>query len=231
MKIQLLTLVFAIACCVSAGADEITRTSAGNAGNIPDANSAGLTSTVTITPGDITPGHVVRAVDVTLNNIQHSWVGDLVVTLRHSATGRTADLFNRVGRNSTTTGKGDSSNLNGNYTFRDGSPSFWTESAEGGDAYTMASGTYRASTADETPFNYSLNNIFGETSPIGNWTVTVADLEGGNVGSYSSATLNITTAIPEPSAIAGIGLLGLFGSVYLRRRFLARRKLAAAAAN
>ena len=143
MKLNFLILLIAVIPCFSASADEITKTSAA-AGAIPDGTGSRL-SIVTITAADFTAGQVIQTAEFRLNNIQHSWIGDLVVTVQHSLSNRTATLFNRVGKNSLTTGKGDSSNLNGNYSFRDGSPSLWSEAANGGDTYDLDVGTYAAS--------------------------------------------------------------------------------------
>ncbi len=221
MKLHFLVLLIAAIPIFSTSADEITKTS-GAAGAIPD-GAGSLVSTVTITAADITTaGQVIQTAEFRLNNIQHSWIGDLVVTVQHSLSGRTATLFNRVGKNSLTTGKGDSSNLNGNYSFRDGSPSLWSEAANGGDTYDLAVGTYAASGSDEA--EVSLNNTFFGFNPTGDWMFTLRDLEGGNIGSIGSTTVNLITAIPEPGAIAGLGLLAMFGGIYLRRRFLGNRK-------
>lgn len=220
MKLHFLVLLIAAIPIFSTSADEITKTSAAG-GAIPDGSGSRL-STVTITAADFTAGQVIQTAEFRLNNIQHSWIGDLVVTVQHSLSGRTATLFNRVGKNSLTTGKGDSSNLNGNYSFRDGSPSLWSEAANGGDTYDLAVGTYAASNSDEA--EVALNNTFFGFNPSGDWTFTLRDLEGGNIGSIGSTTVSLITAIPEPGAIAGLGLLTMFGGIYLRRRFLGSRK-------
>ncbi len=220
MKLNFLILLIAVIPCFSASADEITKTSAA-AGAIPDGTGSRL-SIVTITAADFTAGQVIQTAEFRLNNIQHSWIGDLVVTVQHSLSNRTATLFNRVGKNSLTTGKGDSSNLNGNYSFRDGSPSLWSEAANGGDTYDLDVGTYAASGSDEA--EVSLNNTFFGFNPTGDWTFTLRDLEGGNIGSIGSTTVNLITAIPEPGAIVGLGLLTMFGGIYPRRRYLGKQR-------
>ena len=214
MKLHFLILVIATCPLFSVNADQIIKTSPA-AGSIPDGTGSRI-STVTITAADFTAGQVIQTAEFRLNNIQHTWIGDLVVTIQHSLSGQTATLFNRVGKNSLAPGVGDSSNLNGNYSFRDGSPSLWSEAANGGDTFDLEVGTYAASGADEV--EVSLNNTFFGFNPTGDWNFTLLDLNTGNAGSIGSTTVNLITAIPEPGTIAGLGLLLLCGGTFRRRR-------------
>jgi MYXO-CTERM domain-containing protein len=140
----------------------------------------------------------IADVSVTLNNITHTWVGDLTISLSNGST--SIDLIARPGF--TGTGFGSSGDLNGNYSFATGGAAFPTTLT--GTAV-VPSGTY-APIGDLSLFN-------GQNS-AGTWTLSVADAAGGDTGALGSWTLNLTP-VPTPGAAALLGLAGVAG---LRRR-------------
>ena len=141
MKIGLLS--FAIACAVAAtGFADVVGDSNGDGGSIPDNSPAGYVSTVTITDAEI-----IQDASFSIQGLQHSWIGDLIITVDHTTSGKSAVLMHRVGTTSNPNSVGDSSDMNGTYTFQDGNPSIWSEAANGDTNYVVNPGVYDASGA------------------------------------------------------------------------------------
>lgn len=179
----------------------------GGAGfNIPDSNPVGASSTINVAES----GPLV-SVTITLKNLTHTWVGDLIATLTN-ANGNVF-LFNRIGR--VNTGFGDSSDFGGDYTFSDTGPynplasgDIWAEAALGGGTYILRSGTYYASGANSAAQISMFNALQGDIN--GNWTLNISDNAGGDVGALGAWNITIEY-IPAPGAIALLGLAGLAG--------------------
>ena len=147
---------------------------------------------------NVADNFTIADVSVTLNNITHTWVGDLVITLSNGST--SVDLIARPGF--TGTGFGSSGDLNGTYTFVDGGAAFPTTLT---GTQIVPAGSY----APVTPLS-----AFAGQSSSGNWTLSVQDNAAGDTGALGSWTLNLT-AVPTPGAAALLGLAGVAG---LRRR-------------
>jgi uncharacterized protein (TIGR03382 family) len=139
----------------------------------------------------------IADVSVTLNSITHTWVGDLTIALSNGST--TVNLITRPGF--TGTGFGSSGDLNGTYTFAVAGAAFPTTLT---GTQVVPAGTYAAP---------GLAGFIGQNSAA-NWTLSVQDSAGGDTGSLSSWTLNLTP-VPTPGAAALLGLAGVAG---LRRR-------------
>lgn len=201
--------------------------SSGSGGNIPDNNLAGVMNTVTITDAE-----VIQGATFTVEGLSHTWIGDLIVTVSHSTSGKSATLFHRVGTTSNAGSTGDSSDVNGTYMFQNGASSIWTESASGDSAYVVTPGTYAATGLNETAID--LDSIFAGESTQGDWIFTLADADAnddGGVFAQTSVSFVSAAAVPEPGTMATIVLGTLFGGIYLRRRQknkLAQSKPAAA---
>ena len=127
---------------------------------IPDNSPAGASSVINV--GD---SFAIAAVSVTLNNLTHTWAGDLIATLSNSST--TVTLFNRPGF--TGTGFGSSSDFGGNYTFEDGGASL-AGALGGGGTFVIPSGTY----APATPSRRSTARTPPATGPSPSATTPVA---------------------------------------------------------
>lgn len=167
----------------------------GGAVSIPDNNPVGVTNTITV--GDsFTIG---AGTTVSFGGLNHTWVGDLIIRIRHVPSNTTATLINRPGQvGGTGFGfSGDFSAAN-SYAFADGGAAFPTAGAT-----PIASGTY----APATPFA-----AFNGLNSAGQWEIFASDNAGGDVGGWQSWTL---TLVPTPGAAAVFGLAGLAG---LRRR-------------
>lgn len=199
----------------TASADEVTGNS-GPGGAIPDSNSAGVNSTVTITDNE-----VIQDASFSIEGLQHSWIGDLIITVSHSTSGKSATLMHRVGTTSSPVSTGDSSDMNGTYTFNDGNPSIWTAAANGDTSFVVPGGTYDASGINEVPV--SLNDIFAGETTQGTWTFNISDNNGQETGTFSQTSVRFITAVPEPGTYAAIVMSTILGGIYLRRRQLKKR--------
>lgn len=195
----LLTLIAGVASA------DFTGTGDGNA--FIDNASVSSTINVSGTTGTIT------GVEVTINAMEHTWLGDLTATLDNGTTSVT--LFERVGQIGGA-GFGDNVDTSGDFTFSDdGSDSLWAESA----GVTSLDGTgFDFSTSGADDVATSLGDFFGQ-SKDGDWTLTISDGAGGDSGQYAGWTLNLIssgTTVPEPTTF-GL-LVGFAGLVAARRR-------------
>lgn len=192
----------------------------GVGGAIPDATSAGqdagnpnagiYTSDIVISD----PGIVTSLNSITLNNLQHTAIDDLVFELTHVGWGTTVVFMDRVGKTSATTGFGYPANLNGNYTFDTdlssiltSSDSIWDAAAIYQNSGDIPTGIYAATTNNFTG-SYSTSyqpidlNVFTNQSIAGTWQLTVRDEASSDTGSFSSWQFNATVAAPEPASTA-----------------------------
>ncbi|HET6575109.1 MAG TPA: S8 family serine peptidase [Fimbriiglobus sp.] len=80
---------------------------------------------------------------------------------------------------------------------------------------------FPSDSGDDIRYEFVSNEFWGE-SPNGTWTLTVADLAAGNVGTWNSfsATFRMGTLVPvpEPATVGLAGALGLAGWAARRRR-------------
>lgn len=170
---------------------------------IPDNNPVGASSTIVINDFGI-----VGMVRVELVGLTHTWAGDLTATLSNGSA--TVDLFRRVGF--TGTGFGTSANFDGNYLFEDGySTTLWDVVGGLGTNDVVPSGNYAASGASGAPV--SLLTPYWGIPTAGNWTLTLTDSAGGDLGSLEGWRLQLV--FPSPGAG---GLAMLAGMVAARRR-------------
>lgn len=200
----------------TAAAGPMTFTYTGSPVNIPDNNSTGVNLTITVPNG--TP--VLSFTDATLSGLSHSWVGDLIATLTHIPSGRTANLFNRVGR--VNVGNGDSTNLGDTYTFTDTASQRLIDVAGPLPGNVVVpGGAYRATTVSDGLVN--LNTAFGGLADAGGtWQLNISDnapQDSGSIGGFSITFESVPPPpIPEPATLAVFGLLAAGGAVGYRRR-------------
>ncbi|MEM9056120.1 MAG: DUF4215 domain-containing protein [Pseudomonadota bacterium] len=146
---------------------------------IPDANGSGVSSSITVANG----GSMLD-LDFSLV-INHTWIGDLIVTLEHDDTGTSAVLLDRVGLPAInpTFGCG---NANIDVTLDD-------EASTAAEDQCSASPPALGGT--HTP-NSPLSVFDGENAG-GSWTLTVSDNAGQDTGSIISWCLEPTEAVAD----------------------------------
>ena len=142
-----------------------------------------------------------------VEGLQHSWIGDLIINVAHSTSGRTATLMHRVGTTASPGSTGDSSDVNGTYTFSDGNPSIWSAAANGDTTFIVPAGTYDASGENEAAVN--LDAVFGGVTTAGDWTVTIADANETQSGQFLRTSL-FFVSVPEPNSLIVVVGLALF---------------------
>ena len=188
--------------------------------NITDNNARGISQDLIISDAS-----TINNLTVTINGLTHTYVGDLIATFTKVSSGTTVNLFNRVGK-FTSTGFGDSSNLNGNYSFNISGSDLWAAASSVGNNANIATGTYFPST-----FTFSgMSAIAVASSPTlsafynqslsGTWRLTISDVARTQMGSFQSFTVSgdaTTSAVPEPLTILGAMTAAGFGAVFKRR--------------
>ena len=206
--VVLASTVSAIAGMTVLPASAVTFTGTGTGFNIPDINATGASSTITVPTGS---NFSITNITVTLNNLTHTFVGDLIATLTYVPTNTTVSLFNRIGRPTDTFG--DSSNFNGNYSFNDAfTGNLWTVAASGGDDFVIPGGNYFPTGAGSGTLVPILTSL-GGSQTAGDWRLTISDNAEDDTGSLGSWTLGLQgTPIPEPSSGLGLLALGLLGA-------------------
>jgi len=154
-------------------------------------------------------GTILDDIDVIMD-ISHTWVGDLVFKVE-APNGAVVFLVSRAGYAETGDNGGGCCGYSSDlflgtaYEFDDASGTS-SESGFGPGATVRHSSGF-----SETHGLTSLNGI----DPNGTWTVYIGDAAGGDVGTYDGFTLQITSSVPAPGAIA---LLGAAGLISRRRR-------------
>ena len=183
----------------------------GTGAAIPDNNAAGVNGGNIVVAG---PLGTIQTVSFGMQGLTHTWVGDLIATVTYTPnTGSpiSVNLMNRIGV--VTTGAGDSSDFNGDYTFSDSGADIWAAAAAAGSGVAIAAGDYRATGAGSgTAIN--LTSLFAGADATGTWSLNVADRASADLGAITGWSVTLTS-VPAPSALA---LMGLGGLVAGRRR-------------
>ena len=187
---------------------DFTDSAAG--GDFPDNDPTGLTSTIAGSGGGM-----VTDVMLTIEGLNHTWAGDLNISLEHDGT--VVNLSNRPGVDPVAGGFGFNIDLAGDFVFADGNANF-DASVEQQQANTEFGGDGFL-TGDEGPFsgNDALAGFVGSNAD-GDWNLIITDNAGGDLGGYAQWTLTVSTgaAIPEPATF-GV-LIGMAGLGLVRRR-------------
>lgn len=174
---------------------------------IPDAVPAGLIYDITVPDSGALSA---MSIGLTIGPPNHTWVGDLIMTITHGAT--TSDVFRRVGA-TTSTAVGSSVDFGGPYTFIDSAAGRLVDALA---VNPIAPGSYRATTntfvapigTGETVI--ALNTVFGGGNINGLWRINISDNAGGDTGAVSALSITLTV-VPEPTslALAAVGAGGL----------------------
>ncbi|NET08404.1 MAG: hypothetical protein F6K16_27645 [Symploca sp. SIO2B6] len=146
----------------------------GGGGNIPDGNGSFQDDIV------IEENFCIGEVKVTLQDFVHTWVGDLVVRLRHLETNTVVDLFRRPGQPKFSS-SGYCSDLNGDYSFNNYSDQNFEVAAA--EHELIPSGNYASV--------QSLSTLGGMPS-TGTWRLIINDCSAGDSGSLGSWKLELS---------------------------------------
>ncbi|HAJ61880.1 MAG TPA: hypothetical protein DCP31_23760 [Cyanobacteria bacterium UBA8543] len=172
--------VVGVAMSASRTTDSIATTSKaqvstffGGGGDIPDGRGSFQDDII------ITDDFRITDVTVTLKNLVHTWVGDLVVRLRHLETETVIDLFMRPGQPHFSS-SGYSNDLNGDYSFNENNTCNFEAAA--GQNTVIPSGNYTS--------KGSLCAFHG-INANGTWRLTINDCSPGDSGSLGSWRLDL----------------------------------------
>ena len=162
--------------------------------NIPDNNQGGISNTITIDDP-----RFISDIDIRLN-IDHTWVGDLTVTLSHAETGRSIQLIDRPG--SSPGGDSDGCSLNNIKAILDDDISLPVENECSLSPVATSVYDYIEAAVAGTYIPEQALSTF-DTEPIsGNWTLKVVDNEPfdhGKMNQWCLAAELIDTPIVAPT--------------------------------
>ncbi|TRV42804.1 MAG: proprotein convertase P-domain, (modular protein) [Microcystis panniformis Mp_MB_F_20051200_S9] len=200
-------------------ASAVSFTGTGAGFSIPDGDTTGASSTITVPTSS---NFLITDITVTLNNLTHIWIGDLIATLTYVPTNTTVTLFNRIGQ---VFGPSDSNNFGGNYSFNDAfTGNIWTVAGSGDGSFVIPSGNYFPTGAGSSTFVPMLTSLGGSQTAGGR--LTISDNGGGDTGALGSWTLNLQgtplapVSVPESSSGLGLLALGLLGAGAALKRHL-----------
>ncbi|NEO01846.1 MAG: hypothetical protein F6K50_42635 [Moorea sp. SIO3I7] len=145
----------------------------GSGGDIPDGKGSFLDNII------VKENFQVKEVSVKLHNMVHTWVGDLVVSLRHGETGIVVDLFQQPGKPNFSS-SGYSSDIKGDYSFNDHNSEDF-EAAAGANTV-VPSGNYHP---------VESLSAFDGLSAAGSWQLIIKDNAAGDSGSLGSWSLDL----------------------------------------
>lgn len=167
-----------------------------------DNGTSGGTKVVSIPVSGLPAGKRITDIVVHLG-LDHWAVGDLSARLV-APNGSNQRLFHHTGAASSTV-CGDTTNLGGTYTFRDGADNHWWAEAKGKDSSSvMAAGAYAAT--NETGAAVSLLANFKNVPNVnGTWTIEIDDFHRFDTGSVLGASLDIAVDTTAPGTFIGSG--------------------------
>ena len=193
--------------------------SSGSLGPIPESTTCGTPGSAIEVPIVVPPlAGTLRHVAASLR-LTHTYVGDLTATL-FAPNGDSHVLFGATGATAPA-GNGDSSNLDGTYTFSDsGAPNWWNFALQLPTGGVMPAGEYRTSEPGgigATGAATAMNPLFAGRDSQGIWTLRVTDRCPGDTGEVQYVTLRLlanqanddsyTVAFGTTLAVPGPGIL------------------------
>ncbi len=176
---------------LAASTASATNFGGGSTGAIADNTPAGTSYTLNVASSGI-----IVSMDALNLDFEHTWAGDLIVTLTHGAT--SVVIWDRLGVPASTFGNGD--NFLGAYSFVDGGPAL-PETATGLD---IPAGTYGTANSLAAFVGQDVNGL---------WTLNISDNASADTGTVHGWSIDAT--VPAPGAAA---LFGLGGLAAARRR-------------
>ena len=224
--------LLSFACAIAVGAALSSMTYADVVNNnatfidIPDNDPNGVSSDINFFgTNEIVDGDI----EITLFDANHTWVGDLIVTIGNTQSG-SIDLMYRTGG-----GNGDSSDLGDDYTFVsfqnlnppdngafDPGGNWWGAANLAGSADVIPGGNaIHYGATGENNVASDLAAFFAGDSTDDTWTLFISDNAGDDTGFIAGGWgIAITSSpIPEPGTFTVLGVLGAV-CVFRRQRTL-----------
>jgi PEP-CTERM motif len=211
-----LALMSALLTCSAAQAGSNTLTAPG--GLIADANGEEPVESNFTFADDDTPQTVTSIERVTLTGLTHDYVSDLYVALVWQPDDPLAEqiqatLFDGINDGEFFLASGAA----GDYSFTDTAVETFQEGGQNG--ILVMPGTYRPTDfylQGESFTHPDLDALFaGVDLSMGQFMIHIEDAAAPDSGVLLSATLELTTVVPEPTSLAA---LGLAGALVRRRR-------------
>lgn len=211
--------IIAIASLSAGTASADTFSSTDTPKSIPDNDLSGITSVISVPMGT----GVISDLNVSLT-INHTWVGDFIITLT-SPSGTTQTIIHRPDFPNIPFGDG-ANFVGGPYTFDDEASGPFPENTSGDD---IPFGTYQPTDEIGVP---TLLSVFDGEIADGNWTLSVADVDSTETGTLNSWDLVLTASPSSTATPAQLDLLigktgrGLRGkNVFERRKATSRQTI------
>ncbi len=177
---------------------------------IPDNIPAGVSNTIAVSSGIILSA--ANKLSLTLNfgtgttapNREHTWVGDLKITL--STPGGNTIVFDRPGV--PVSGTGNSADMNGAYTFTTSAsailPQLSTDATVAGG--NVINGNYKPSDSSNPDAAHNWTGLGLPFNITGNWTLNISDNAGSDAGDLISWSIGFITSYTH--VITGSGIIG-----------------------
>ena len=178
---------------------------------IPDNNPIGISNTIAVNSGFLLDAASKLAVTLTFGTLtgttpprEHTWAGDVKVSL--TTPGGITIVFDRPGVPASASG--NSADFNGAYIFTTTAASILPQSVSSTlvVAGNIINGSYKPSDSSNPDAAHNWNGLSFPFNVNGNWTLSVSDNAGADVGDLVSWTVSFTAVYSQ--SFSGPGIIG-----------------------